>query len=115
MCLGLSEKALLAISAYIKCQTLNGVSVNCSPETLLASAVADGFFEPGISMKQLLAINAYLDCQINNTGGGGGGGGTGVQCGNYAGGEPTFTPATCGVAVDTSNGRVWWYYNGAWN
>ena len=40
----------------------------------------------------------------------------GVPTGNYAGGQPTFTPATSGaVAVDRSNGRIWWYYSGAWN
>lgn len=58
-------------------------------------------------------VEAYLLYQIVLTGGGGGGGAT---CGNYAGGEPDFTPATgCGVAIDTSDGRIWWYYSGAWH
>lgn len=37
--------------------------------------------------------------------------------GNYAGGQPSFTPAAglLGIAVDTSNGRLWLYYGGAWN
>lgn len=36
--------------------------------------------------------------------------------GNYAGGEPNFTPAgSNGVAVDTSNGTEWFYYNAAWH
>lgn len=48
-------------------------------------------------------------------GGGGGGGGSGVTTGNYAGGQPNFTPTTAGaVAIDSSNGRIWWYFNGAW-
>lgn len=43
-------------------------------------------------------------------------GGGAVVCANYGGGNPTFTPASgCGVAVDTSTGQVFWYYNGAWN
>jgi hypothetical protein len=47
--------------------------------------------------------------------GGGGGAGGGVPTGNYAGGQPTFTPTTAGaVAIDSSNGRIWWYFNGAW-
>ena len=47
---------------------------------------------------------------------GGGGGGTGAVFGNYHGGQPTFTPATGnGLAVDTSNGTLWEYYNGAWH
>jgi hypothetical protein len=45
-----------------------------------------------------------------------GGIGGGVICGNYGGGNPTFVPASgCGVAIDTSNDRIWWYYNGTWN
>ena len=47
---------------------------------------------------------------------GAGGGGTGATFGNYAGGQPTFTPASgIGLAVDTSNGTLWEYYNGAWH
>ena len=46
---------------------------------------------------------------------GGGGSGGGVTCGDYGGAEPSFTPSSCAVAVDTSNGQIWWYYNGAWN
>lgn len=35
---------------------------------------------------------------------------------NYAGGKPTFTPASgFGMAVDTSNARLWIYYSGAWH
>lgn len=45
-----------------------------------------------------------------------GAGGTAGQSGNYGGGQPNFTPAGgFGVAIDTSNGRVWWYYNNQWN
>jgi hypothetical protein len=53
-----------------------------------------------------------------NGGAGGGSGGTatnGVFSGNYGGGQPNFTPtATQAIAIDTSNGRVWNYWSGAW-
>ena len=57
------------------------------------------------------AVIIYLLCQIANSGGG-----SGLTCGNYAGGQPNFIPASgCAIAVDTSINRPWWYYNGQWN
>jgi len=54
---------------------------------------------------------------LNVLGGSGTNAGSGVQAGygNYGGGAPTFTPATgtLGLAVDTSNNRVWWW-TGSW-
>lgn len=42
--------------------------------------------------------------------------GGGVVSGNYGGVAPAFTPTTVAeIAIDTSNGRPWWYYNGAWH
>ena len=42
-------------------------------------------------------------------------GGSGVTTGNYAGGQPNYTPTTAGaVAIDVSNGRIWWWYSGQW-
>jgi|GEM_PF-4373860 hypothetical protein len=67
--------------------------------------------QPGDSERQLLVkILTVL---------GSGGSSSGIQggYGNYAGGEPTFTPAagTLGIAVDTSYPtRIWWWY-GSWN
>lgn len=62
--------------------------------------------ERQLLVKILLSTNA----------GGGGGGGTGdVRQGNYAGGQPDFTPASgAGIGFDNSNGRVWNYYGGQW-
>lgn len=58
------------------------------------------------------AVIIYLLCQTANSGGTG----SGLTCGNYGGSQPTFTPASgCAIALDTSNGRPWWYYNGSWN
>lgn len=57
---------------------------------------------------------ALLQIIANN--GTGGGGGTGnVVFGNYSGTTPNFTPTVDTEAVDTSNGSVWYYYNGQWN
>lgn len=40
----------------------------------------------------------------------------GVPSGNYGGGPPNFTPTTASaVAIDSSNGTLWEYYNGAWH
>ena len=82
----------------------------CNVNELLENGKCFACLTPG----QLDIIIAQLMCEIVVAGGGGGGGG--VTCGDYAGGEPTFTPSTaCAVAIDTSNGQIWWYYNGGWN
>ena len=66
---------------------------------------------PGIQRVLELAL---LQLIANNIGSAGGG--SGVTNGNYAGGTPTFTPSSgAGLAVDTSTGNLWAYYNGAWN
>ena len=43
--------------------------------------------------------------------------GLNVSCQNLSGGTPTSTPSGgCGgPIIDTSNGKVWWYYSGAWH
>lgn len=51
---------------------------------------------------------------LNN--GGGGGGTTQVFSGNYAGGTPSVTPTTAAaIGIDTSNGRQWQWFSGAWH
>ena len=42
-------------------------------------------------------------------------GGTTGATGNYGGAQPNFTPTSTSYAIDTSTGRVWWYYSGQWN
>lgn len=65
-CFGcLSNKQLMAICVLLKCNLLNNVKVACTPEALLAAAVAAGYDK--LSEKQLLAAMAYLDCQIAQT------------------------------------------------
>ena len=50
------------------------------------------------------------------SGGGGGMGGIQGQSGDYSGSQPSWTPTgtNIGVAIDTSNNRVWWYFNSTW-
>jgi len=80
----------------------------CSIATLQADACSNGF--AALSEGDKMAILLQLLCNIVEEGGGG------VRCGNYGGGEPDFTPASgCGVAIDTSNERIWWYYSAAWH
>jgi hypothetical protein len=45
-----------------------------------------------------------------------GGGGVVYNAGNYGGSQPNFTPSgSTGFATDTSNGRFWQYWSGAWH
>jgi len=47
--------------------------------------------------------------------GGAGGQGGGVFSGNYGGGQPNFTPLTsAAIAIDTSNGTEWTWFNNQW-
>lgn len=65
-CFGcLSNKQLMAICVLVKCNLLNGITTACTPEALLAAAIAAGYLN--LSEKQLLAAMAYLDCQISQT------------------------------------------------
>ena len=74
------------------------------------SACINSFIPPGFQLAALI----YLASQI--VANGGTGTGSGATFDNYAGGAPTFTPASgTGLAVDTSDGTLWEYYNGAWH
>jgi hypothetical protein len=75
--------------------------------TTLASAITNGYDK--LSTHDLLLCAVYGAAN-------GSGGGTSFTSGNYGGSQPNFTPSgSTGLAVDTSNGRIWWYYSGAWN
>lgn len=40
----------------------------------------------------------------------------GISSGNYGGGTPGITPiASPAITIDTSTGRIWWWYNSQWN
>jgi hypothetical protein len=55
----------------------------------------------------------YLLTQISISNGGSP---NGVTSGNYGGGQPNFTPVSgTAIAIDTSNGRQWAYWAGAWH
>lgn len=60
-------------------------------------------------------IMIYLLGQILINGGTTGGASV-IAAGNYAGSQPSFTPTSAGAAaIDTSNGRLWLWYNSAWH
>ena len=88
---------------------------NCNINTLLANASCFNCLSEG----ELAVIELQLLCEILSAGGTGTGSGGGIQgfSGNYGGGQPTSTPTSgnIGYAVDTSNGRQWVYYSGAWH
>jgi len=93
---------------------VNGnTSMATDPKSLLASAQCFACYAANPYMLELIEMGLLVQILQNGSAGGGGGG---VTCGNYAGGQPNFTPASgCGNAIDTSNGNIWWYYNGAWH
>ena len=81
-------------------------TVAASATTLTASAAAADY----AAMSDRELAEAILVAV--QTGGGGSGG---VPTGNYGGGAPSFTPSTSGgFAIDTSTGKLWFYFNGAW-
>ena len=97
----------LAVVISLLCQIAN---VNCDPQSLVNNATCQLSCLSGDLQG---AIVIYLLCQIAS---GGGGGNAGVIAANYGGNQPNFTPSTTGaVAIDTSTGQIWWWYNNQWN
>jgi hypothetical protein len=81
----------------------------CNVQTLLKNAACFACLSPG----EWEILELQLLCEIQNSSGGTG---SGAVCGNYTGGQPNFTPASgCGIAIDSSNGTVWYYYSGSWH
>ena len=87
----------------------------CNYQTLLNNAACFANLPPGM----MEIIELQLLCEILNATTGGGGGSSNVdgRSANYGGGQPSWNPAAgvLGIAVDTSNNRLWLYYGGAWN
>jgi len=78
----------------------------CDVSTLMTNACTYGY--TGLSDRDLKIATLVLLCE--------GGSGGGVTCGDYSGGEPSFTPTSdCALAIDTSTGTLWQYYNSAWH
>jgi hypothetical protein len=91
-------------------------SMATDPQSLISAANVSGYNAAGMCSQSDLLELSLLQIIANNVSGGGGGGGGGVTTGNYGGSQPSFTPSSgAGVAIDTSNGRIWWYYSGAWH
>lgn len=84
-------------------------------QSLISSANVPGYAAAGLACDIGVLLELAL-LQIIAANVGSGGGGTGATFGNYAAGQPNFTPSGgTGIAVDTSNGTEWFYYNGAWH
>jgi len=80
----------------------------CSLTTLSTDACTNLFMQAAQDEVLFRALLLQLACNMSE-------GGAGLQCGNYASGQPTFTPGgACGIAVDTSNDALWVYRNGVW-
>lgn len=112
MCFGPTryQVRLMKLALLVQLVTKNFMATD--PASLLAQANCFACFGANEYMLDLMEL-ALL---VQLVQGGGIVGGGGVQCGNYAGGQPNFTPSSgCGNAIDTSNGQIWWYYNGAWH
>lgn len=81
----------------------------CNITTLKSDACTNGFAKAANDEVLFRAILLQLACNLSE-------GGAGLKCGDYSGGNPTFTPSgTCGTAVDTSTGTIWYYYTSAWH
>jgi hypothetical protein len=81
----------------------------CNIETLLTDACTNEFKQAAQNEILFRALLLQLACNLAS-------GGAGLQCGDYSGGAPNFTPSgTCGTALDTSTGTLWYYYNSAWH
>jgi len=103
---------ILALLAQISKQ--QNPMIATDPQTLLTAASCYQCF--GADPYALKLMMLALLAQIVNNGISGGGLGSGIVFGNYGGSQPNFTPASgTGAAFDTSIGRPWFYYNGAWN
>lgn len=109
MCNTPGEWQLMKLSLLRQIALSMNSMADVTPQGLINQANCYNCFgNPGMWQLMELALLA----QIAQNGGSGGS----LTCGNYGGGQPSFTPASgCGLALDTSNGRPWWYYNGAWH
>ncbi len=82
---------------------------SCDLTTLKTDACTNGFLQAANDEVLFRAVLLQLACNLAE-------GGAGLQCGDYSGGEPTYTPGgPCGTALDTSDGSIWYYYGGAWH
>lgn len=104
-------QTLQAIQILLLCDIINGVTVNCDANTLVASAVASKY--NSLSPQQQAAVITTLLCSVASGGGVGGGG---VSCEALGGATPTTPPSgDCAILIDTDTGTYWSFYSGAWH
>lgn len=94
----LSLRQLLVVQTYLLATSM-GLPAQ--------SAVTQAKDFDRLSDRELEVVIAYA---LSN------GGGAGGLIQNFAGKTPNIVPASgSGMAIDTSNGSLWFYYNGAWH
>lgn len=71
---------------------------------------------PFTASNALTAVTSSYAVTASYAYNGGGAGSMQVFSANYSGSAPTFTPSTPpAIAIDNTNGYVYWYYNGVWH
>lgn len=98
---------LEAVEVLLLCAIRDGTPLSCDPNTLMQQA---NCLMQCIPIGMMPAVKLSILCTMVSQGVGG------PTCVNLNGGNPTTVPASgCGgPVIDTSNGRIWWYYNGSW-
>lgn len=111
-CYGNSVATVKLMKLALLVQLVTGNTMATDPASLLSQASCFACYGSNELSLELMELALLQQLVIS----GGGGSSSGLNCANYGGGQPPFTPATaCAQALDTSSGRVWYYYNGAWH
>lgn len=81
------------------------------------AATAQSLMNTAVGLGYLALSDRDLrECLLVAAQSGGGGGGAQIFYTNYGGGNPTDTPTGANaLAIDTSNGTLWEFYNGQWH
>jgi hypothetical protein len=110
---GVQGANLLKLALLQQIAAIVAPTVQTDTQSLVSAANVAGYSSAGFPGMAALLELALLQIIANNVGGGSS---SAATFGNYAGGQPTFTPSSgTGLAVDTSDGTMWEYYSGAWH
>ncbi len=92
----------------LECFLVAVQTVAIDAQTLINSAASAGYAK--------LSERELEECILASLSSGGAGGAGGVSAGAYGvGNPPNFTPSTAGaIAINTSDGVEWTWFNGVW-
>lgn len=108
----IDDRTALLVQIYLLQQIAGGSIANMTAQQLITSSNSLILIKSSWTA-QLVII--YLLTQILANGAGGGGGSSGVISGNYGGGSPPAQSSSAPlVAIDSSNGNIWVYFNNTW-